>query len=388
MTTIKVNDITNIAGTGAPNFSDGIKYNGSALSALNTYEYTSSATEPSNPNNGALWWDSANSKAKIYVNNSWKTVTLSSADLTPVLGNGDRGMSLAGYTNVAPDYATDNMDYFSIPTPSNASSFGDLLTTSRMYAVGCSSGTRGVAMGGPGPAATDGDHMQYWTFATTGNAQDFGDLLVPNQRAAGAGNNIRGLYAGGRDYGDGSAVNTIQYITIDTTGNATDFGDLLNVTQNLAGSADATRSLFAGGNTGSTTDTIQYVTTDTTGNATDFGDLLSVLKDTSVGVTSNNTKGFFTAGYNTAAINVIQSVTIQTTGNATDHGDLTSIKAFPGQTSNTTHGIHMGGISNLSGSDGVNSIDRFTMDTTGNASDFGDLTTAVSRNGGVSGNPS
>ena len=76
MTQIKVDDISDAAGTGAPDFADGLTVAGSAISTLNTAEYYSSATEPSSPKNGAIWWDSANDKVMVYVAGEWKEVEL------------------------------------------------------------------------------------------------------------------------------------------------------------------------------------------------------------------------------------------------------------------------------------------------------------------------
>lgn len=78
--------------------------------------------------------------------------------------------------------------------------------------------------------------------------------------------------------------------------------------------------------------------------------------------------------------NAVQYITITTTGNATDFGDLTQGRRTLGSCSSTTRGVFAGGA--ISGSD-TNVIDYVTIDTTGNATDFGDLTTA-GRNAGCS----
>ena len=73
---LKVDNIVNVAGTGKPNFPVSPTSGGAALSTLNHYSYISSATEPSSPKNGAIWWDSANSKVYVYANGEFKEVTL------------------------------------------------------------------------------------------------------------------------------------------------------------------------------------------------------------------------------------------------------------------------------------------------------------------------
>ena len=76
MTQLKVDTITDAAGTAAPDLEDGLTINGAALSTINTAEYYSSGTEPSSPKDGAIWWDTANEKVMIYVNDAWYEVEL------------------------------------------------------------------------------------------------------------------------------------------------------------------------------------------------------------------------------------------------------------------------------------------------------------------------
>jgi len=76
MTQIKVDNIADAAGTGAPDFEDGLTVAGSAISTLNTAEYYSGETEPSSPKNGAIWKDTANDKLMIYVAGEFKEIEL------------------------------------------------------------------------------------------------------------------------------------------------------------------------------------------------------------------------------------------------------------------------------------------------------------------------
>jgi len=79
MTQIKVDTIADAAGTGATDFADGITIAGGALSALNTAEYYSSASEPTSPKNGAIWWDTANETVMVYIAGEFKEVELGAA---------------------------------------------------------------------------------------------------------------------------------------------------------------------------------------------------------------------------------------------------------------------------------------------------------------------
>ena len=83
-------------------------------------------------------------------------------------------------------------------------------------------------------------------------------------------------------------------------------------------------------------------------------------------------RGLFGGGRSGGEVNTIDYVTIDTTGNAIDFGDLTDARRQLASCSNATRGLFGGGY------DGVNrnTIDYVTIDNTGNATDFGDLTQA------------
>ena len=90
-------------------------------------------------------------------------------------------------------------------------------------------------------------------------------------------------------------------------------------------------------------------------------------------VGSSGGRALFTGGYDSpATINTIDYITVSTTGNAKDFGDLTTIRLQPGSLSSSTRGLIGGGRT-----PGVNNfIDYVTISSTGNGFDFGDLTAA------------
>ena len=154
-------------------------------------------------------------------------------------------------------------------------------------------------------------------------------------------------------------------------------------------SAAGTRAAFMGGfrdtpvnNT--VFDTIDYITIPTAGNAIDFGDLNAILFDGASGVASR-TRQFALGGRKGPSFsytNEIKFITYSSTGNSTDFGDLTtSVAGYrPSGLSNATRAVRAGG-SNDPSVGGVNVIDFFTMASTGNAVDFGDTTLAKLRYG-------
>ena len=73
-------------------------------------------------------------------------------------------------------------------------------------------------------------------------------------------------------------------------------------------------------------------------------------------------------------------VTIATTGNATDFGNLTDQRSHLGSASSHTRGIFAGGYDQPAF---FNIIDYIEISTTGNAIDFGDLTFSSMSDGKV-----
>lgn len=342
MSTLKVNALNN---------------NGSAIDLPNSFKiggnpieqgYTSSATEPTSPNIGDLWWDSANEKLYQYLNGEFKELSLVSS------GGwyGNRALLGAGY------YSTNlySIDYHDLATTSaNASDFGDL-SISDSGGSSLSDATYGVF--------NSYITIEYVTIATPSNATDFGDAILNAASKAGSSNGTTGLFSGG-NYSN-TKYNTIDYITIATPGNASDFGDLTVGRVGVAGFADATYSVIAAGYSSSNTNTnvIDYVTIATPSNATDFGDTTSAKRLLAQG-SSDETRGFIAGGYSTTSLNVIEYVTIATPSNATDFGDLvdTSATEQNAQTNNAT-------ISALynANSLGYDKWQYWSMATAGNAS--------------------
>ena len=261
-----------------------------------------------------------------------------------------------------------------IATDGTSADFGDL-TLQRRGTGAAASHTRGVWAGGYAPGYQD--RIDFVTIASEGNAIDFGNLDTGRFESSGVGNDTRGVF--GPCENPSVTQNVIQYITFATTGNATDFGDntIETGTKKQASMCSTTRGLFAGGqNVPSPSnfyDIIEYITTATTGNATDFGDLLAAnfmctgVSDATRGVIGGG-NGPTTSGAN---FNVIQFVTMASTGNAANFGDLTTANQRSAGMSNRTRGLFSGGATPNS-STAVNSIDKITIQTQGNATDFGD----------------
>ena len=189
----------------------------------------------------------------------------------------------------------------------------------------------------------------------------------PEQQTGGT----RGLFGGGEAP---SLQDRIDFINVDTTGNASDFGDLSFNRRNLKSTSDRTRLIFTGGYTSGPAvvyNTLEFVTMASQGDVTDFGDLTQARSRHS-GFASS-TRGFAAGGMSspspTTPSEVIDFVIIQSTGNAVDFGNMTSARLGPSGAQSPTRGLMFGG----KDSETRNIIEYITMSSTGNASDFGDL---------------
>ena len=209
-----------------------------------------------------------------------------------------------------------------------------------------------------------------------------GEVNVPSNFSI-SNTNDRMIFAGGNTPST-NHLNTIQMIQMKSKGNASDYGDLSVGRQSMAvGNVSSnTRGLFmAGDDSGPAeyTDIIDFITMATTGNATDFGN--STYDDTAGFGFSNQTRGGrgggFTGGPNAFAANNIEYITIASTGNATDFGDLSSDRYGNSGLSSPTRGISAGGATYPGTTVYQDVIDYITIASAGNATDFGNLNAAT-----------
>ena len=83
-------------------------------------------------------------------------------------------------------------------------------------------------------------------------------------------------------------------------------------------------------------------------------------------------------------LDVIDYVSIPTTGNSTDFGDLTIGRSWAAGLAGGGRGVSLSGRINNTPTR-TNVIDYITISTTGNATDFGDLTVTRAESAGFSG---
>ena len=264
------------------------------------------------------------------------------------------------------------IDFYNLASTGNASVFGDV-TVARSYggsAAGGGGATASRGVFGAGSGASGGTNiLDYVTIGSTGNATDFGDLNYASGSGESCSNGIRGIFAHG--YGNPSgyaSAGKIDYITISTTGNASSFGNMKSSGYWYTGSACASdngRGVFAGGSPGAKG--VYYIQISTEANATSAGNLL-YHERLGTSAASDGTRGTWWGNHDNGAIDYL---TLDSLGNASDFGDMFVAVQYQGGSANDTRGTANGGDND----DGYkNTIQYVTIQTTANAQDFGDLT--------------
>ena len=343
MSELRINNITDTAGSSGP-----------IIAGVSTVTSTSHMVMPSGPTEmrggrgraviggGAVPSDT-NVLNRIEIATTGNAVDF--GDLSAVreqpygASSATRGLFAGGKTD-------SNIDYVTISSGGGGNDFGSL-STSGFGGKGVSDGVTAVYLGGKwGGAYTGLIQIEFNTIATLGDASDFGDIAsgrVFNQ-TGGFASHTRGVIGAGSGRNSPYYQKNIEFLTIATKGDTKDFGEISSERSAAGGCASATRGIFVGGQVPSPTNSkniIDFVTIATTGNATDFGDLTTTRRQMDAG--SSSIRGVCIAGYQdtspAAIVNTMDFVTIATTGNATDYGDLTTVRRFTGTCSDSHGGI-------------------------------------------------
>lgn len=154
-----------------------------------------------------------------------------------------------------------------------------------------------------------------------------------------------------------------QWITVSVSPPPTNFGQI---------------GVFASGAQSTSVYTNMYrVNISTNGNATSFGQITQARQSHAPASSGTSGRGVFAGGSTSASVDPLSStvntmdyITIGTTGNATDFGDLSIARDLLGGCSDAIRGVFGGGYATAN----QNVIDYITIATTSNSTDFGDLT--------------
>jgi hypothetical protein len=326
------------------------------------------------PVGGTLERPSKSKPGQLYYNKDFSTIEFYDGDRWRQVDNTTRsGRGVFGGGTLAPGLIS-NISYINISTQGNSLNFGNLSAGNELFGS-CSSSTRGIFGGGRVPTYTNA--IEYITIASEGNSINFGTLSTIGRLTDSLSSSTRGVFVCGFNPSAplSGNTNTIDYIQISTLGNALDFGDSSESKRVLGGFASSTRGVFGGGYgaPAPVSRLIEFITISSTGNAIRFGDLTQEAYGNSG--CSNSTRGLFggLTSLNPGNVihNIIEYVTIASTGNSTDFGDLTIARYSLSASSSQTRAVWCGGGA-LPAVTNVNTIDFVTIATTGNAIDFGD----------------
>jgi|TARA_B100000035_G_scaffold297483_1_gene290291 hypothetical protein len=397
MSKFAASKITNKEGTGATNLSQGLTLNGqtfdSAMGGAHIPSFIDSAQLPSGTIERGTWWfkDKANDSDTvtfaIYNTNGWVYANGSA----PAAGGGgewygDRAIYSGGFYQPVYDNHATTMQYWSISTTSNASTFGYL--TIKRYNMGAvSNKTRMCQIGGWYASPwTRRDEIDYVTVASTGNATDFGDISVGGTGDVGADGDSwgRGVFMGATGSGGYSAL---EYITIDTTGNSSTFSNMTissspGTPMEIAGDGTYKLQMFVSG-----TDVYVWNMGTTGSAAVDKGEDLYASHNGYAGSCGDDT--YVARAGSTSGAQHISRITTQTLGGSIDFGDMVGNSGgeYSSLTcdNNTSRCI-------IAGRHWMpynrNDINYFDITTASNASDFGDLTATNAGGGMACGSPS
>ena len=123
------------------------------------------------------------------------------------------------------------------------------------------------------------------------------------------------------------------------------------------------------------------------GGTTWYGQVIATAFDRDTPSGPWGTRGVWGGGHDgtapNAQSNVLSYVTIATTGNATDFGDLTNARERSAGVSSGSRGVFAGGVTDP-GTNFETTIDYITIGSAGTATDFGDLTVGRNSLGGAS----
>lgn len=202
-----------------------------------------------------------------------------------------------------------------------------------------STNQRGVVVGGRGDLVAYITDFSYTLINQGTSYVTMGDLIQGrrNFSATSNGTNDRGLIACG--VSDDNIINAIEYINIASSGNGQLFGEGTLARHRVSCVSNGTneRAVIGGGYT--STNTMDYVTISSIGNATDFGDLVKNRMNCAGVSNGVNERGLFIAGYDYVTeyilFNSVDYITISTTGNAQDFGDISTALGFIAGTSDS-----------------------------------------------------
>jgi len=213
-------------------------------------------------------------------------------------------------------------------------------------------------------------------------------MVMPGGPTVYRGGRGRAVRAGGR--ASPTNYNTMDYVEIATLGNAVDFGDLSSTSAYGSSLGSSTRGVVAlnaspAPNAYSTR--MDYYTFSSGGGASEFGNLQTAVISSFSNCASNGIRGLFQGGRPTPGTysgNAIEFITIATTGDASNFGDLTRDITSGSGTESPTRAFFAGGYTRPAHASPFKTIEFTNFSSLGDTTRFGELFTGRYRFAGCS----
>jgi hypothetical protein len=317
---------------------------------------------------GAMRFNSDSQKLEYWNGSAWFQVHTATPNLASA---GDTTPGARGFAAGGTPSSSNMITAVNLASTGSSFDFANLTNNVRLGGAGSSS-TRAIVAGGLTPSITN--VINIWTMASQSDATDFGDLVDQVRSTTGVSNSVRMTLAGGLD--NPSLHNDIQTVLFASQGGTIDFGALTAARSHTAGIANSVRAVIGGGEEPSKVNKMDFFNLATGADAQDFGDLSGTRS--SITPTGDTTRGVFMGG-EPGFTNIIEYVTFSTTGNAVNFGELSSrAKRAGGSSSNCVRGFYFGGSNDSpSPSTTYNDCDAIIIQEQSNSVDFGDLHTTT-----------
>ena len=307
------------------------------------------------------------------------------------------GVELGGaqHAYLAGGFYREDIEYFSLDTQLNSTSFGTLdphYFTNLSHDAGWSAGMVGLSDGsrilwagggvhiGSSSPALESREISYINTSSAGNSKLFDGLKIyGTEDTSGGEDGVRGFIIAGQM--GASPKDYVEVVNIGRQGDATLYGNLHEEIKEAHNSAvsDGSRALSFGGwkpsgGFGYSRNNKIYYMSLTSGTTTGvFGDVVSGSDHQNLGAACNGIRAIAAGGYDNNWHNDIMYVTVSTLGNATDFGgNLVGNVAECGATSSASRMVFMSGTTGSGGST-TNRIDQINPMSSGNATSFGTL---------------
>ena len=317
---------------------------------------------------GAMRFNSDSQKLEYWNGSAWFQVHTATPNLASA---GDPTPGARGFAAGGTPSSSNMITAVNLASAGKNFDFANLTYDTRNGGCGSSS-TRAIVAGGLTPSITN--VINIWTMASQSDAVDFGDLVDQVRSTTGVSNSVRLTFAGGLD--SPALHNDIQTVIFASQGGTIDFGALTDARSHTAGIANPVRAVIAGGEEPSKVNTMDFFYLATGQDAQEFGELSSTRS--SITPTGDTTRGVFMGG-EPGFTNIIEYVTFSTTGNAVNFGDLSSrAKRAGSSSSNCVRGFYFGGSNDSPSSNTTyNDCDAIIIQEQSNSVDFGDLHTTT-----------